>query len=234
LAQFAPQSIEKLSRVIGITNSTSELLANLKISGVAYDSRLVEAGDAFICIPGQHVDGNKYIQEALERGAACIVSENPDGNFTVPYLKVPDVRLAMAVIADHCYDYPSQKLRPLGITGTNGKTTVTHLVEHIFRSNGRAIGLIGTLGSRWKGLTGYLEIKHTTPQSSDLHRLLDAMVEAGCSHVAMEVSSHALEQKRVAGCHFALACLTNVSQDHLDFTRPCSTTGNPNESSSRT
>jgi UDP-N-acetylmuramyl-tripeptide synthetase len=134
---------------------------------------------------------------------------------------VADVRQALAQIADYYYDHPSRSLRLLGVTGTNGKTTTTHLVEHILERAGKRAGLIGTLGARWQenGQREYHEIGHTTPQASDLQKLLHGMVELGVSDVAMEVSSHALALKRVACCDFAVACLTNITQDHLDFHR---------------
>lgn len=209
-----PKSIEPVLKLLGVTSA-----ADIILNGVSYDSREVKPGYAFCCIAGQHVDGNKFIAEAISNGAACIFSASPKaGELPIPYFTVADVDLALALVADHIFDHPSQKLRPLGITGTNGKTTTTHLVEHILNYAGSKTGLIGTLGARFPGQGDYQNIKqHTTPQSSDLHRLLAAMVDAGCTHVAMEVSSHALVQKRVAGCHFALASLTNITQDHLDF-----------------
>jgi UDP-N-acetylmuramoyl-L-alanyl-D-glutamate--2,6-diaminopimelate ligase len=190
---------------------------DLMISGVAYDSRQVLPGNAFVCIAGEQSDGNNFIGDAVKSGASCIFSELDVKGVSVPYFQVPDVRLALALLADGYFDHPSRKLRPLGVTGTNGKTTTTHLVEEMLNSAGRKTGLIGTLGARWPGQSVYRNIKHTTPQSADLHGILSGMAGAACSHVAMEVSSHALAQKRVAGCHFAVACMTNITQDHLDF-----------------
>ncbi len=210
------KTIDSVLKLLEAKN-ISEPAADLAITGVSYDSRAVTAGHAFCCIPGEHVDGNEFVGQAIKNGASCIFSEREQAGISVPYFVVKDVRLALALLADHFYDYPSLKLRPLGVTGTNGKTTITHIVEHILTHAGHKIGLIGTLGARWPGKSEYQNTKFTTPQSSDLHRILASMVEAGCSHVAMEVSSHALVQKRVGGCHFASACLTNITQDHLDF-----------------
>lgn len=190
---------------------------DINITGVAFDSREVQPGFAFVCFSGLKVDGNEFIAEAIKRGASCIFSERQRASCPIPYFAVADVRVALAMLSDYFFDQPSLKLRPLGVTGTNGKTTTTHLIEHILNYAGRKTGLIGTLGARWPGANIYQNIKHTTPQSSDLHRTLADMVAAGCSHVSMEVSSHALAQKRVDGCHFASACLTNITQDHLDF-----------------
>lgn len=210
------RKIESVLKLLEASNLSSDA-TDISITGVSYDSRSVLPGHAFCCIPGEHVDGNEFVGQAIKNGAACIFSEREQENISVPYFVVKDVRLALALLSDHFYDYPSLKLRPLGVTGTNGKTTITHIVEHILSSAGHKIGLIGTLGARWPGQDEYQNTKFTTPQSSDLHRILASMVEAGCSHVAMEVSSHALVQKRVGGCHFASACLTNITQDHLDF-----------------
>jgi len=209
--------IEPVLRLLGITPPPELAADNLFISGIAYDSRQVRPGHAFVCIPGSQVDGNQFVGEAIRNGASCIFSEKDQSALSVPNFVVPDARLALGLLADSFYRFPSRKMRVLGITGTNGKTTATHLVEHILNSVGRSTGLIGTLGGRWPGQPNYQNIRHTTPQSSDLHRLLAAMADAGCSHVSMEVSSHALVLKRIAGCHFASVCLTNISQDHLDF-----------------
>ncbi len=133
---------------------------------------------------------------------------------------MPDVRLALAKASDYFFDRPSTKLRLIGVTGTNGKTTTTHMVEHLLERAGKRVGLIGTLGARWTQADGdkqYEDLKFTTPQASDLQELLANMVSRDLSHVAMEVSSHALALKRVDGCQFVSACLTNITQDHLDF-----------------
>jgi len=203
-------------------------MKSVDIKGIAYDSRTVEPGDIFVSIEGQKVDGNEFIAEAIKRGAAAVVSQKQSGPYSVPLLVVSDVRAAMATLADAFFDYPSHKLRLLGVTGTNGKTTTTHLIEHILTEAGMKAGLIGTLGARIPqdrssgsgdsaAKNQYIDVKHTTPQSSDLQGLLATMANRGVSHAAMEVSSHALALKRVFGTRFASACLTNISQDHLDF-----------------
>lgn len=201
--------------------SPSDFPTDLEISGIAYDSRSVQPGDIFVSIEGQKQDGNAFINQAIEKGASCVISEKKSGPYNnVPLLVVTDARLAMAQVAGALYDQPSKKLRLLGVTGTNGKTTTTHLIEHILNFSGKKAGLIGTLGARIPGENGasqYLDVHHTTPQASDLQAVLHTMVGHGLSHVAMEVSSHALSLKRVAGTNFAAACLTNITQDHLDF-----------------
>lgn len=195
-------------------------LDQVKVSGIAYDSRAVEPGFAFFSIEGQKQDGNTFINHAIEKGATVVFSEKRSGPYSVPVVIVPDARAALAAFACAFYDNPSKKLRVLGVTGTNGKTTTTHLLEHIFNHAGKKTGLIGTLGARLPGSgneSEYLDVKHTTPQASDLQALFYTMVEKGVSHVAMEVSSHALALSRVAGTTFAGAALTNITQDHLDF-----------------
>jgi UDP-N-acetylmuramoyl-L-alanyl-D-glutamate--2,6-diaminopimelate ligase len=202
---------------LGLSAQLEPGSADLHITGIAFDSREVRPGYAFVCIVGEHVDGNQYIPEAVSRGAACIFSERKAPACAIPYFQVADVRQLLAELAADFYGQPSLKLRVLGVTGTNGKTTTTHLVDYILNYAGLKSGLIGTLGARLPGFDVYQNVKHTTPQSSDLYNSLAQMAESGCSHVCMEVSSHALSQKRVAGCHFASACLTNITQDHLDF-----------------
>jgi UDP-N-acetylmuramoyl-L-alanyl-D-glutamate--2,6-diaminopimelate ligase len=209
-----------------IGHSNEEALPPIEITGIAYDSRKVERGDVFVAIEGQKQDGDKFIAEAIQRGARAVLSQKASGPYTVPLLVVSDVHAAFALLAAALYDYPSKKLRLLGVTGTNGKTTTTHLIQHILGEAGKKTGLIGTLGARFPepgnekksgGLGQYIDLKHTTPQASDLQALLATMVARGATHAAMEVSSHALALKRVYGSQFASACLTNISQDHLDF-----------------
>ncbi|MBX9723767.1 MAG: hypothetical protein K2X81_20340, partial [Candidatus Obscuribacterales bacterium] len=176
---------------------------DLSINKIVYDSRKVEAGCSFFCIPGEKTDGNQFINDAIKSGATCIVTEHQHVGLNCHQIVVPDVREAMAIFADALYEQPSRKLRLIGITGTNGKTTSTHLVEYILSKAGKKVGLIGTLGSRGPGKSEYGDAKHTTPQAPELQEMLHSMLENGCTHVAMEVSSHSLSLKRVAGCHFA-------------------------------
>lgn len=187
------------------------------ISGVTYDSRKVQPGFAFFCITGEMTDGNNFIADAIKSGAAVIVTERKPADPSIPAAVVPDVRTAMAALSAEFYDYPSRKMRVIGVTGTNGKTTTTHLIERILNDTGRACGLIGTLGARYQAGADYTDVKHTTPQAADLQRMLATMRDGNCKYVSMEVSSHALAQKRVAACEFAIAAITNITQDHLDF-----------------
>jgi UDP-N-acetylmuramoyl-L-alanyl-D-glutamate--2,6-diaminopimelate ligase len=218
----AKQLLPALERIGGAVSASSESQSQAAtFSGVCYDSRKVAPGDAFVCIEGEKFDGNKFIADAVKAGAACIVSQRESAQpLPIPYVQVKDVRTALADLAAYYYDEPSSKIRLIGVTGTNGKTTTTHLIEHIFLADRRKIGLIGTLGARWSEAnqpSQYLDTKHTTPQASDLQALLADMASKNVAHVAMEVSSHALALERVRACEFAVACLTNVTQDHLDF-----------------
>jgi UDP-N-acetylmuramoyl-L-alanyl-D-glutamate--2,6-diaminopimelate ligase len=190
---------------------------SLTLARLVYDSRKVGPGDAFFCMPGEKTDGNQFVADAIKSGATLIVSEQFHAGLNAAQIIVPDVRQALADFADALYGQPSRHLRLIGVTGTNGKTTTTHLIEHILGKAGMKAGLIGTLGSRAPGDKDYGDAKHTTPQSPELQEMLARMLAGKCSHIAMEVSSHSLSLKRVAGCHFAAACLTNITQDHLDF-----------------
>jgi UDP-N-acetylmuramoyl-L-alanyl-D-glutamate--2,6-diaminopimelate ligase len=188
--------LEQLSGLI--KTPPDSVLASLTLSGVAYDSRQIKQGDAFFCIPGQKSNGNQFIADAVAAGASCIFSEQSnDAEMAIAQIVVSDVRQALAEVAACYFDQPSRKTRLLGVTGTNGKTTTTHLVEHMLDHAGKQVGLIGTLGARWSqdGKREYHDIGHTTPQASDLQKLLFDMVARGVCAVAMEVSSHALALK---------------------------------------
>jgi len=190
-----------------------------EIEQIAYDSRRVVPGTLFACIRGSRFDGHNFIPDALKNGASAIladraVSTSPDGS-AVPTVLVPEVRKALPVLANRFYGYPSRHLKLVGITGTNGKTTTTYLVESMLRAAGVPAGVIGTLGARIKGTPAPTE--RTTPESVDLQKLLSQMVQEGVRAVAMEVSSHALAMHRTEGCEFDVGVFTNLTQDHLDF-----------------
>jgi UDP-N-acetylmuramoyl-L-alanyl-D-glutamate--2,6-diaminopimelate ligase len=193
---------------------------DIEIQGVAYDSRRVVAGGLFACLPGTRTDGHRYLRDALARGAAAVVIR-PDGLAEVPpeasatVLVVDDARLALARIAAAYHDHPSQRLHLAGVTGTNGKTTTSYLIDAIWRAAGRTTGVIGTLAYRIGDQT--FDAIHTTPEAPDLQQILADMVSGGVSHAAMEVSSHALAQRRADGCQFRVAVFTNLTRDHLDY-----------------
>lgn len=192
--------------------------ADRPILGVAYRSDQVKPGDAFCCIVGLKADGHAFAQDAVDRGATVLVVERMlevKGDNDVTFILVNDTRKAMAHLAAHFYRMPTQDLSLVGITGTNGKTTTAHLVEHIASTLGKTTGMIGTVGIDIAGKA--LPADHTTPESCDLQHIFAEMRDAGCDVVAMEVSSHALDLDRVWDSTFAVAAFTNLTQDHLDY-----------------
>jgi len=204
-----------------------DLLADLPVLGVegspetavraiAYDSRRVEKGDLFVAIRGTRQDGELFVEDALRRGAVAIVSESsPLTETGAVWVRVSDSRRALARLAANFFHHPSTRMQLIGVTGTNGKTTTSLLIESILKEAGHPVGVLGTLAYRWGDQV--LKAPMTTPESLDLQRLLHSMLQDGVSHVVMEVSSHALALGRVRGCNFAAALFTNLSQDHLDF-----------------
>ncbi len=186
------------------------------VTGVESDSRLVDSGSVFVALPGLTVDGHRFVDQAAQRGAVAVVVSRPvDGERPRALVRVGDTREALALLAANFFGHPSLAMGLVGITGTNGKTTQTYLLESILRASGNSPGVIGTVDARYAGLSE--ENPHTTPQAHQLQALLDRMARAGVDSVVMEVSSHALELKRVLGCHFRVAVFTNLSRDHLDF-----------------
>ncbi len=185
------------------------------VTGVAYSSGSVEPGDAFFCIPGFRHDGHEFAPDAVARGAAVAVATRELPGLSAPVVLVDDTRVALAVASAHLFGDPSARLEVVGITGTNGKTTTTYLLDSILRASGRVTGLIGTVGTRIGDER--LPASRTTPESRDLQELLARMVDAGVSGVSMEVSSHAIDLHRVDAVRFAVAAFTNLSQDHLDY-----------------
>jgi UDP-N-acetylmuramoyl-L-alanyl-D-glutamate--2,6-diaminopimelate ligase len=187
-----------------------------RVTGMAFDSGRVERGNVFFAVPGTRADGHDFVPLAIERGAAAVVVERkPELTHGAAWVRVANVRRTMGQWAAHYYAYPSRRLVVVGVTGTNGKTTVTYLVESIFLATGMSPGVIGTVNYRYRGKT--FPALHTTPESIQLQSLLAEMVSGGVNSVAMEVSSHALAQERVRGIDFDVALFTNLSRDHLDF-----------------
>lgn len=189
---------------------------NVEIKGIAVDSRRVCAGDLFICLPGYQVDGHDYAEQAVANGAAALLTQREVAvSKNVVQVKVPDVRRAMAVIADRFFNHPTSRLKLIGVTGTNGKTTVTHLISHILEDAGFRTGLIGTMYMMINGEKK--ESKNTTPDVVELQRSFQEMAAGKTDYAVIEVSSHALELGRVRGCDFHAGIFTNLTQDHLDF-----------------
>ncbi len=193
---------------------------NIDITGISYNSNTTKKGDIFVCLVGEHTDGHEYAQSAIEKGAAALLVEHKvDGiNKKIPQVVVASTRHKIADIADRFYSSPSKGINLIGITGTNGKTTVTHLIQKIFEENSQKCALIGTLGYKLSSNGEYRDAKHTTPQAPELQATLRMIKDVEkIDNVVMEVSSHALDQNRVGGCRFNGAVLTNLTQDHLDY-----------------
>lgn len=192
-------------------------VADVSVEGVSYNSTTVKQGDIFVCLVGGNTDSHKFAVDAQSKGAVAILSQRELPEVSVPVLVVKDTKYEMAKVASLVNGFPSKSLRLVGVTGTNGKTTVTHLIENILEQAGIPCGLIGTLGQRMSSKAVYTDAKHTTPQAPDLQKTFKTMLDEGIKSVVMEVSSHALEQHRVGDCQFTGAVFTNLTQDHLDY-----------------
>jgi UDP-N-acetylmuramoyl-L-alanyl-D-glutamate--2,6-diaminopimelate ligase len=195
---------------------------DIQIREVQYDSRKVHSGDMFVAIRGTTMDGHTFIDNAVNNGAVVVMLEDdaarPDSFFlhaSVAKIVVPDARHALARVAANYYGHPSAQLRPVGVTGTNGKTTTTHLVRSILQAAGEKTGMLGTI--EYVVGDAAVPASHTTPESLELQQFLARMVQEGCTAAVMEVSSHALVQQRVAGLEFRAGVFTNLTQDHLDY-----------------
>jgi UDP-N-acetylmuramoyl-L-alanyl-D-glutamate--2,6-diaminopimelate ligase len=186
------------------------------ILGLAYDSRRVSAGDLFFAIRGTRQDGNRFMPKAIAKGAAAVVSAlDPVQAVAMPWIQVNDERAAMAAIAGNFYGHPTKDLHLIGVTGTNGKTTTTYIVESILKAAGKPAAVFGTIEYRGPGFDFAAE--RTTAEAPDLEKLFRQVADAGWKHAVMEVSSHAIQMQRVLGLHFEVAVFTNLSRDHLDF-----------------
>jgi len=186
-----------------------------QVTGVAYRADEVGSGDVFFCVPGAKHDGHDYAAQAVSGGAVALVVERPLPEIDVPQYLVSDARVALAFGAAEFWGRPSESVKVFGITGTNGKTTTTYLLDSILRAAGEKTGVIGTVETRIGDST--VPATRTTPESSDLQALLGTMRDAGVTAVSMEVSSHAIDLHRVDGMHFAAVGITNLTQDHLDY-----------------
>ena len=185
------------------------------VESLAYDSRRVQANSLFVALRGEKSDGHQFIDQAIERGAAVIVAEREAQQGPATWVQVDDTQAALADLSAAFYGRPARQLKLAGVTGTNGKTTTTFLIKHICEKAGLRCGLIGTV--RYEIGERILPATRTTPFSLELQELLAQMVNAGCKAAAMEVSSHALAQKRTRGLEWDVAVFTNLTQDHLDY-----------------
>ena len=205
----------ELLKHVNVVNTLGD--TGVEITGVNIDSRRIEKGHLFVAIPGTQTDGHKYIPKAIELGAAAILCEQiPEEQVEgVTYVVVESTESAVGFVATQFFGDPSRKLKLVGVTGTNGKTTIATLLYNMFRKFGHKCGLLSTV-------CNYIEDEaipadHTTPDPIELNRLLAQMVEAGCEYAFMECSSHAIAQKRIGGLKFAGGLFTNLTRDHLDY-----------------
>ena len=205
--------LKELLRNIPVLHHTADL--ELDITDVHYDSRKVTAGSLFVAVTGFASDGNRFIPMARSKGAVAVVMvKKPEDD--IPYVLVESDRLALALLGCNFFGHPAKAMTMIGVTGTNGKTSTTLLLKQVLEKVlGAKVGLIGTMAN----LVGDEEIptERTTPESFDLQALFGRMRDAGCSHVVMEVSSHAVTLERIGGTHFDIAAFTNLTEDHLDF-----------------
>lgn len=189
---------------------------NISVSKVCFDSREVEHGDLFVAVKGTQADGHQFIGSAIEKGAAAIVCEDdivPNAKATI--VRTENSARALGIIASNYYGNPSATLKLVGITGTNGKTTIVFLLHNLFRKLGYNVGLLSTIYNKINGRE--IASTHTTGDALQINKLLREMVDAGCTHCFMEASSHAIDQERIAGLAFDVAVFTNITHDHLDY-----------------
>ncbi len=212
----------RLTQLIKILEANPSIpeACDFQVKGIACDSKKVGEDFVFVAIRGVRADGHKFIEEAIQRGARFIVvqrqvSASEDRNKKLIFIQVDDTRKALANLAARFYDEPSQKLKVVGITGTNGKTTIAYLLEAILKKAGFSPGVVGTINYHFKDKA--VVAKNTTPGPLELQALLTEMLKERVEYVAMEVSSHALDQRRVEGINFHAAVFTNLTQDHLDY-----------------
>ena len=205
----------RLNRLLAGVALTERRAGDVECSGICYDTRTMEPGCLFVALPGYKTDGHKYIAQALEQGAAAVLCQHPPEG-EGPWLVTPDARAALAAVSANWFGHPARDLTLLAVTGTNGKTTTTYLLKAMLEGVlGARVGLIGTN----QNMVGeeVLPAHRTTPESYEVQQLLREMADAGCTHVVMEASSHALVLHRLDGLRFRAGIFTNLTQDHLDF-----------------
>jgi UDP-N-acetylmuramoyl-L-alanyl-D-glutamate--2,6-diaminopimelate ligase len=187
------------------------------VHAITDDSRAVTEGSLFVAVKGEQVDGHRFVEQAIKAGAVAVVAQASVASGPLPFVQVADSRKALGLLGSRFHGDPSARLKMVGVTGTNGKTTTTYLCKSLLEGIGRKVGLIGTVGYQIGQET--IPASHTTPGALDLQSLLAKMVESGLTDAVMEVSSHALALDRTAGCEYDAAVFTNLTQDHLDFHR---------------
>ena len=207
-------NLESLIKYIDVVDKLN--YKDVDIKGISYNSNTINSHEIFVCLKGEHVDGHDFAQKAFEKGAVALMCEKPL-NIEIPQIIVKSTQESIADLAAAFYHHPSNELNLIGVTGTNGKTTVAHLVQKIFEQDNKKCALIGTLGYKLSSKDDYLEAKHTTPQAPQMQATLQKILKNDILNVITEVSSHALEQFRVKNCNFSTAVFTNLTQDHLDY-----------------
>lgn len=207
----------KISKLLENVRLCAALAADCEVSGLCFDSRAVKPGDVFVATRGTAVDGHDFIAKAVEQGAVAVVCETLPENRAegVVYVQTTDSAEALGVMASNFYGRPSQQLTLVGVTGTNGKTTIATLLYQLFRSLGYKVGLLSTVCNYVDDEA--VESTHTTPDALELNALLARMVAAGCEYAFMECSSHAIDQRRIAGLRFRGGIFTNLTRDHMDY-----------------
>lgn len=201
-----------------ITDHIVTLPADTVISGIAWDSRKVKPGDVFFAMRGSNLDGHQFISQAVKAGAAAVIGSQRGLNLPVPYVQLTgDEREMLGLFSSAFYEHPSQQMVVIGVTGTDGKTTTTNLIYHILRTAGFKVGMISTVNAVIGDEILDTGFHTTTPEAPDIQRYLSQMVAAGLTHVVLEATSHGLAQRRVAGVHFNLAVVTNVTHEHFDY-----------------
>src|SRR5690349_14950005 len=215
LCSAADMRLDELARGAGAALEGSP---DVEVSGIAYDSRRVNPGDLFVAVQGIHVDGHHYLHDAIAKGAVAVAVERPvpvpEG---VPLLRLPSTRIGLAELSAELFGRPSRQLRLAGVTGTDGKTTVTHMAEHVLQAGGVVAGAMSTVAFKVSGREVDNVSGQTTTEAPEVQAWLARMVEAGAQAAVIETTSHALVQERVRACEFDVAAFTNVGHDHLDY-----------------
>jgi UDP-N-acetylmuramyl-tripeptide synthetase len=207
-------TIAQLAKEILALNAAGNLRAEAR--DVTHDSRLCSEGSVFVAIRGERADAHSFIPDVIERGAVAIISEREASEFSAPaWIEVSDARRALALASAAIHHHPSRRLKLVGVTGTNGKTTTAHLIDSVIRASEGTSAMMGTISYRIGEET--LSAHHTTPEATDIQRMLARALDAGCRSAVMEVSSHAIELHRADGLQFAAAVFTNLTRDHLDY-----------------
>ncbi|MBX3304137.1 MAG: UDP-N-acetylmuramoyl-L-alanyl-D-glutamate--2,6-diaminopimelate ligase [Nitrospira sp.] len=188
---------------------------SVAVKAITDDSRTASSQSLFVAVKGERVDGHRFISAALKGGASALVAQERVSGISLPFVRVEDSRRALGFLGSRFYGDPSSRIRMIGVTGTNGKTTTTYVCKSLLEGLGRQVGLIGTVA--YQIGTSTMPAAHTTPGALELQRLLAEMVTSGCTTAVMEVSSHALAQDRTSGCEYDVAVFSNLTQDHLDF-----------------